>query len=474
MYKTIVNPETGRKVNVNGKIGQKVLNNYKKQYGGLRYGDFNLQTQDEARAQRRQAKHQDQLDKLRHAQEMSEIDERSVEEQKKADVRNARGYLIDPENDWREKINDRQLGALNGLIQVLTPGGEDANEYIYTSALDIVDSYKYYESKQNHKIFFEKLKDKVELARSEQVDDTLKQNLINILQQIISYLDKDIQIDMANSDGATCPQEITYPITDKTVETPNKENRCCDRNTGRVINIPYLPESKFGTSRAKVLVPLKQTDSIYCKSKDDLIGEISTERENVSRKDRLMGATRAAREGLYKLTHFPPDSDCADLRIKLEDGRVPRDEVYKRVTKCEEKNSLRHRSEEKGSYAGNQVKVKSLDEADSVLDAAAAAADAAAALTPGQEIEARYKGGKKYYPGTVSAKNDDGTFNIAYDDGDVEEGVWPSMVRARAPVAQDKPSGLFSRFRMSRKGGGKKKSPRRKSKKRSKRNNRKR
>jgi len=34
MYKTIVNPETGRKVNVNGKIGQKVLNNYKKQYGG--------------------------------------------------------------------------------------------------------------------------------------------------------------------------------------------------------------------------------------------------------------------------------------------------------------------------------------------------------------------------------------------------------------------------------------------------------
>ena len=34
MYKTIVNPETGRKVKVNGKISQKVLNNYKKQYGG--------------------------------------------------------------------------------------------------------------------------------------------------------------------------------------------------------------------------------------------------------------------------------------------------------------------------------------------------------------------------------------------------------------------------------------------------------
>lgn len=35
MYKTIVNPETGRKVKVNGKIGQKILNNYKKQYGGM-------------------------------------------------------------------------------------------------------------------------------------------------------------------------------------------------------------------------------------------------------------------------------------------------------------------------------------------------------------------------------------------------------------------------------------------------------
>ena len=32
MYKTIVNPETGRKVKVNGKIGKKVLNSYKKQF----------------------------------------------------------------------------------------------------------------------------------------------------------------------------------------------------------------------------------------------------------------------------------------------------------------------------------------------------------------------------------------------------------------------------------------------------------
>ena len=41
MFKTIVNPETGRKVKVNGKIGQKVLNNYKKQYGGAKYSITN-------------------------------------------------------------------------------------------------------------------------------------------------------------------------------------------------------------------------------------------------------------------------------------------------------------------------------------------------------------------------------------------------------------------------------------------------
>ncbi|MBT6439350.1 MAG: hypothetical protein HOK72_06555 [Flavobacteriales bacterium] len=35
MYKTIVNPETGRKVNVNGKIGQRVLTQYANQLGGL-------------------------------------------------------------------------------------------------------------------------------------------------------------------------------------------------------------------------------------------------------------------------------------------------------------------------------------------------------------------------------------------------------------------------------------------------------
>ena len=34
MYKQIVNPATGRKVNVDGKIGKQVLQQYKEQIGG--------------------------------------------------------------------------------------------------------------------------------------------------------------------------------------------------------------------------------------------------------------------------------------------------------------------------------------------------------------------------------------------------------------------------------------------------------
>ena len=35
MYKKIVNPKTGKSVNVNGKVGKEVLTNYFKQSGGF-------------------------------------------------------------------------------------------------------------------------------------------------------------------------------------------------------------------------------------------------------------------------------------------------------------------------------------------------------------------------------------------------------------------------------------------------------
>ena len=54
---------------------------------------------------------------------------------------------------------------------------------------------------------------------------------------------------------------------------------------------------------------------------------------------------------------------------------------------------------------------------------------AAAAFSAGQDIEARWAGGKHWYPGKVSKVKADGTLDVVYDDGDKEEGVAVSMVR---------------------------------------------
>ena len=50
--------------------------------------------------------------------------------------------------------------------------------------------------------------------------------------------------------------------------------------------------------------------------------------------------------------------------------------------------------------------------------APAAAADATRCFEAGTQVLARYKGKKKWYPGTVMKRNDDGTYEIMYDDGD--------------------------------------------------------
>ena len=47
----------------------------------------------------------------------------------------------------------------------------------------------------------------------------------------------------------------------------------------------------------------------------------------------------------------------------------------------------------------------------------------------GDRVEARFKGDKMYFPGNVRAVNPDGTFSIAYDDGDYEESVNRTLIR---------------------------------------------
>ena len=45
----------------------------------------------------------------------------------------------------------------------------------------------------------------------------------------------------------------------------------------------------------------------------------------------------------------------------------------------------------------------------------------------GDNIEARYKGKSKWYKGSISRVNANGTYDILYDDGDTERGVRESL-----------------------------------------------
>ncbi len=50
-------------------------------------------------------------------------------------------------------------------------------------------------------------------------------------------------------------------------------------------------------------------------------------------------------------------------------------------------------------------------------------------------VEANYGGNGEFYPGVIDKVNDDGTYNIMYDDGDTEQDVAESLIRSA--VASD-------------------------------------
>ena len=52
-------------------------------------------------------------------------------------------------------------------------------------------------------------------------------------------------------------------------------------------------------------------------------------------------------------------------------------------------------------------------------------------ITIGTKIEARFKGTSKWYAGKINNKNLDGTYNIIYDDGDIERHVKRDMIRKK-------------------------------------------
>lgn len=55
--------------------------------------------------------------------------------------------------------------------------------------------------------------------------------------------------------------------------------------------------------------------------------------------------------------------------------------------------------------------------------------DGGQVFSRGDRVEARYKNGRKYFPGVIKRSNGDGTYQIAYDDGDAESNVDGRMIR---------------------------------------------
>jgi hypothetical protein len=53
-------------------------------------------------------------------------------------------------------------------------------------------------------------------------------------------------------------------------------------------------------------------------------------------------------------------------------------------------------------------------------------------LDVGTVVEARYRGGTKYYPGKITRIGPGGTFDVLYDDGERETGVKRGLIRSKA------------------------------------------
>jgi len=82
--------------------------------------------------------------------------------------------------------------------------------------------------------------------------------------------------------------------------------------------------------------------------------------------------------------------------------------------------------------------IRVLEEAAPAPASASAAEEATSdGFEAGMQVEARYKGKKKWYKGTVMKRNDNGTYEIMYDDGDKESGVAADFVKAAEVVASD-------------------------------------
>ena len=77
----------------------------------------------------------------------------------------------------------------------------------------------------------------------------------------------------------------------------------------------------------------------------------------------------------------------------------------------------------------------------SPLSSGAAAVSSAEKFDAGQKVEARFGGKSRFYPGTITKSNGDGTYEVLYDDGDSEKKVDASLIKAAAGSSSSSGSG---------------------------------
>lgn len=75
--------------------------------------------------------------------------------------------------------------------------------------------------------------------------------------------------------------------------------------------------------------------------------------------------------------------------------------------------------------------VRARNTAPAMTGSSSSHAQQAASFKVGDRVQARFRGGEIFYAGVVGVVHaEDGTYEVHYDDGDVEEHVAPDLIRA--------------------------------------------
>ena len=122
------------------------------------------------------------------------------------------------------------------------------------------------------------------------------------------------------------------------------------------------------------------------------------------------------------------DNGDGTYEVLFDDGDV--DGAVRLIRAVEEDQASAKKSDEATPPEASEP-----DSADAHPAAPASSKDtnkAGPLFSVGQAIEARHGGKKKFYPGTISGVNDDGTFDVRYEDGDSEKSVSGDLISAVA------------------------------------------